>query len=447
VRVLLINPPRSSENAILAHAPAQALPFIHKKLIGPPLGLLTLAGAIKADHDVSLLEMKGEYDLDPKAPAPDLLVKRYLAAHKPQVVGVTFIASEFPSGLEILQTVKAWDPTIVTVVGGLHASLCPEDFDDPAVDVLCCGPSACSFSQVLRALERGDGLDRVGGIMVRQDGRLLATGVKPRPIEPAGRDFVLPDRTLLKRWLATYVVGKAPGPSTYVFTSLGCPYKCSFCSIWPQYDGQYLQRDVESLIEELKGLDEYEVVRFADANTLVNLDFANQLFDRILAEGIKKTFVMDIRADTAARHPELIAKLARGGLKVVIVGFESFRQEELKKYGKDLEADLIAKSIRVFHDHGIMLRGNYIVPPDYDDGDFKSLAQFAGQNPVAFAGYTILTPMPGTSYHREVRHRIVDHDLAKYNMFNCVLHTTLERDEFHRRVGELWAIRKGDQTI
>ena len=43
---------------------------------------------------------------------------------------------------------------------------------------------------------------------------------------------------------------------------------------------------------------------------------------------------MDIRPDTAAKHPGLIEKLARAGLKVVICGFESFREAELKKYNK-----------------------------------------------------------------------------------------------------------------
>src|SRR5208283_4707916 len=123
-------------------------------------------------------------------------------------------------------------------------------------------------------------------------------------------------------------------PSTYVFTSLGCPYRCTFCSIWSQHDGRYLQRSVESVIRELEMTDEYPVVRFADANTIVNENFIDNLFDRIIEEGIKKFFIMDIRFDTAAKNPKLIEKLARGGLKVVICGFESYREEELKRYKK-----------------------------------------------------------------------------------------------------------------
>lgn len=446
MNILLVNPPRSPQNGILAHADDAARAFIHKKLIGPPLGLLTIAAAAR-DHDVTVLEMKGEYDLVPDSPAPADLLREYLRRTDPRVVGMTFIASEFPVGLELFRAVKACNPEILTVAGGLHATLCPGDFADPAIDVVCVGPGGQKFRDIIRAIEKDQPLDHIEGIGLNSESGLEFTPTNAAPYDPAGKDFIPPDRTHLKRWLSTYIVGQAEKPCTYLFTSLGCPYQCSFCSVWPQYEGRYLQRDVESVIQELKTLDDYEVVRFADANTLVNIDFAEELFDRIEAEGIRKQFVMDIRADTAAKYPKLIEKLARGGLKVVICGFESYRQDELQKYNKNLQSDLIEKSIEVFHDNGIMLRGNYVIPADYSLEDFQALEQFAGANPVNFAGYTILTPLPGTQFYREVKDDIIDRDLSKYNLFNCVMKPKLPMEEFYQRVASLWLIRKGTETI
>ena len=77
MRILLINPPRSPANAIYEWAPAEAKHLVHRKLIGPPLGLLTIAGAVSSDHDVALLEMKGEYDLDPTAPPGGTPITRW----------------------------------------------------------------------------------------------------------------------------------------------------------------------------------------------------------------------------------------------------------------------------------------------------------------------------------------------------------------------------------
>jgi radical SAM superfamily enzyme YgiQ (UPF0313 family) len=408
MKVVLINPPRSPENSILKYAPDRAWPFIHKKLIGPPLGLITLAAALN-DHDVTVFDMKGEYDLVPDAPGLDAMTDMVLERERPDIVGVTFIASELYAGLDILRRVKLRDPRILTVAGGLHATLCPDDFDDPCVDIVCPGQSAHLFRDIVIAREQGSSFDRIGGIMTRRDGKLEITAAPVRPWDPARADYIMPDRSHLKRWMSTYRAGGSPHPSTYVFTSLGCPYRCSFCSIWPLFDGAYHQREVESVIAELKSIDEYPIVRFADANTIVSEAFIDRLFDRIAQEGIEKTYIMDIRFDTAVRYPRLIEKLARGGLKVVICGIESFRQEELERYNKASYAHLIGEAIKIFHANDIMVRGNYVVPGDYGHDDFAALAEYAGSHPVVYAGYTILTPMPGTEYYREVRDRIVDH--------------------------------------
>jgi len=446
VKILLINPPRSPENNILKYAPEKARRFIHKKLIGPPLGLLTIAAAIK-DHDVVVFDTKGEYDLVQDAPPLTELVKTLVEQHRPDVIGVTVITSEFNDSVAICRVAKEVDPGILTVVGGLHATLLPFDFTDPAVDVVIPGQCSHIFRNLIRTKEEGLPLSLVSGMLIRTGGQLNRTTGKVPEWNTAGDNYLKIDRAHLSRWISAYKVGNSPDPNTYVFTSLGCPYKCTFCSIWTQFKGNYYQRTVESLIEELHAIPEYPVVRFADANTVVELRFMDQLFDRILEEGIRKTLVMDIRADVAANHPQIIGKMAKGGLKVVICGFESFRDEELKRYKKQSPATDNKKAIEVFHENGIMVRGNYVIPFDYGEDDFRALADYSAANPVVFAGYTILSPMPGTVYYRQVKDLIIDHDYNKYNFFNAVTKTRLPYEEFHERVGRLWLIKKGDDII
>ena len=446
MKILLINPPRSPENNILKFAPEEAKRFIHKKLIGPPLGLLTIAAAVK-DHDVTVFDTKGEYDLLPGTPGLEELVLRLLGEHQPDLVGVTAITSEFDFCMDICRVVKRFNPQILTVAGGLHATLCPYDFTDPSFDVIIPGQCPHVFREVVRIKEMGGPLASIPGILVNSPGGLKKTAGKPSKWDVADADYLMPDRNHLKRWIDTYKVGNSPFPSTYVFTSLGCPYKCTFCSIWTQFRGKYYQRTVESLITELKSIDEYPVVRFADANTVVDEAFMLQLFKRIEEEGIRKTFVMDIRADVAANRPDIIEKLARGGLKVVICGFESFRDAELKKYHKDSPAIDNQEAVKVFEKNGIMVRGNYVIPPDYNHKDFEEIAEYSDRNRVVYAGYTVLTPMPGTVYYQQVKDRIIDHTYRKYNFFNSVMRTVLPHDEFHERIGRLWLIKKGTDVI
>ena len=447
MKILLINPPRSPHNKILECAPNEAKPFVHKKLIGPPLGLLTVASALK-DHNVELLETKGEYDLNPDAPKLEILVRQYLEKFNPDLVGVTFIASEFNAGIKIFETVKTFNPLIVTVAGGLHATLCPNDFKSQFTDIVIPGYSAhIILKNVIEAIEHNQPLSEIDGVLLEQNGSLKATNVAPLSCNPTKEDFLIPDRSLINRWLQTYIVGKTKGPSTYLFTSLGCPYRCSFCSIWPQFKGEYFQREVESIIDELKTLDDYEVVRFADANTVVNINLMDKLFNRIREEGIKKSYVMDIRPDTIVQNPLLIKKMAEAGLVAVITGFESFRKEELAKYNKDYNIRNIKKAIDILHNHGVMIRGNYVVPADYDLDDFVALSEFSNSHKVTYAGYTILSPMPGTQFYTEVKDQIIDFDLDKYNFFNCVLKTKIPLKEFYENVGKLWMIKKGKDVI
>ena len=445
MKILLINTPRSPHNMILESAPAEAKKYIHKKLIGPPLGLLTVAAAVK-DYDVVFFETKGEYDLFPDTPPLEQLILNLLKEHKPDIVGTTTIASEFYYAIDIFKTVKSYNPEILTVAGGLHTTLSPNDFSDPSVDLILPGQSAHIFREVVRTKEQNESFEKIPGIIINKNGELYQTKPRTQDFNAAKEDFLMPDRKLIERWRDSYVVGNAPEPSTYLFTSLGCPYKCTFCSIWCQFKGKYLQRDVESIITELKEMD-YNIVRFADANTIVNEKQIEYLFDRIEQEEIKKTYIMDIRTDTAVRNPKLIEKLAKNGLKVVICGFESFREEELKKYNKSAEAKLIHEAIDIFHQNDIMLRGNYVIPNDYDESDFEALSEYTSSHKVTYAGYTILTPMPGTPFYEEVKGQIIDFDLSKYNFFNSVLETKLPLEKFYENVGKLWLIKKGTDVI
>ncbi|MFH0864651.1 MAG: radical SAM protein [Bacteroidota bacterium] len=446
MKILLINPPRSSENKILEFAPEKAKPFIHKKLIGPPLGLLTVAAAVK-DFDVFVYDLKGEYDLNPEAPALENIVLHLLKEYQPDVVGTTLITSEFYSGITIFKTVKKHNPEILTVAGGLHATLCPQDFSYPCFDIICPGQSAHTFREVILAKINDQAFSTVGGILINTPEGIVKSANPAPGRNAADRDFLMPDRTHLRKWINTYKVGNSPFPSTYLFTSLGCPHQCSFCSIWPSFNGCFYQRNTESVIEELKMTGDYPVVRFADANTIVETHFINRLFDRIKEEGIRKDFVMDIRFDTAVMHSGLIEKLARNGLKVVICGFESFREKELLKYKKGASAKLIEEAINIFHQNGIMLRGNYVIPNNYDEQDFEALADYAHAHQVVYAGYTILSPMPGTAFYKDVKNQIIDHDLSKYNFFNSVMKTKLPVEKFYETIGRLWLIKKGTDVI
>src|SRR4030042_2128204 len=142
MKILFINPPRSYVNKVLEYAPERAKKFVHKKLIGPPLGLLTIATYVKDIADIYFIDLKGEYDLKPEAPELAAIIAGYLKEYNPDIVAVTFIASEYYYGIDIFKAAKTYNKNIITIAGGLHTTLCIEDFNSKFVDVVCPGECA-----------------------------------------------------------------------------------------------------------------------------------------------------------------------------------------------------------------------------------------------------------------------------------------------------------------
>ena len=125
----------------------------------------------------------------------------------------------------------------------------------------------------------------------------------------------------------------------------------------------------------------------------------------------------------------------------------TIREDELKIYQKGFMSNAIKKAIKVFHSNDILIRGNYVVSPEYDNDDFKALAEYAYSHKVVYPGFTIISPMPGTIFYSAVKDQIIDYDLSKYNFFNCVLKTKLPLPKFYENIGHLWTIKEGKEVI
>lgn len=445
MRVLLVNPPRSPVNRVRQHAPEAVRPHVHQKLIGPPLGLAALAGHLR-DFDVEILDLKAEEDLRPGRDSAGLL-DRAVERFRPRVVGVTVMASEWPAARALLARVRELDGGAVTAVGGVHPTLVPGDCLVPEVDWVFLSQAKVTFRRALERLDRDRDLGDVPNLLRRVRGRVEAGPPVDVFREPGWLlDDVHPARDLLARYELAYRVPLDPRPTTYLYTSLGCPGRCTFCSIRPQTGGFFHVRTAESVLRELRTLSE-PIVRFADANSLGRPSEAGRLFEAMAREGLGKTLVMDIRPDTAARRPGLVEKAASAGLRVAICGFESDSAEELRGFAKGTRPSDIERAVEVFHGLGVHVRGNYMVQAHFDEGAFGRMAAFADRHPVSFAGFTVATPMPGTPFHRAVAGRIVEPDLSCYNFFNAVLPTRLGEEAFHRRVAELWMHKKGSDVV
>src|SRR4030042_2426847 len=108
-----------------------------------PLALEYLAAGVAADHDVRILDMRLDHDLD-------FLLRNY----QPDVVGITSYTVHVNTVKRLFEQTKTFNPDIVTIVGGHHATVMPNDFYTPCIDAIVVGEGVFTFREDISRLEK-----------------------------------------------------------------------------------------------------------------------------------------------------------------------------------------------------------------------------------------------------------------------------------------------------
>lgn len=449
MRVLLVNPPVPNINLIAEHTAAE-IEINKRELMGPPLALNDIAGALR-DEEVRIVDQKFEYEEDDNYDLEEAIYNE-VTDFGPDIVGISCFTAHVNSAKKILKVVRDYNPKVLTVVGGLHPTLIPQDFCMPEVDLVVIGLGKRTMRSIVdefKANTSQPDFSKIPGLALRVDGKLTFT----RQLSEMSRseiknehylyydgDAYFPDRELTRRY--NYMIEVRNAKIQYINTSLGCTDKCIFCGLWKFANGYYIPRNVASIVGDIKTMDEYPIIRMVDFNTFGDIKHAKLMFETLINEGLIHRYIVDVRTDTVVKHPELLALAAKAGVKIAIIGFEATTDEELDKYNKRTTVANTVKATEILHSLGIYCSGNYIIDPDYDERDFERIAKFIDDHPVLFAGFTVMTPFPGTALYEMMKDRIIIKDLDYYNLVNAVVKTKLPEDVFYKKIVELYMLSR-----
>ncbi|HDR15218.1 MAG TPA: radical SAM protein [Desulfobacteraceae bacterium] len=410
MRILLIKPP------------------LNKNLLAPnkdePLELEYVAAAA-VGHDVEILDLRFEKDLWKK-----------LGDFHPELVGVTAFTCDVRAASSILREVRKFDSRIRTVVGGHHATMLPEDFAHPFVDVIFRGMADDTFKQFVGLLAGGKDIRETPNIALVSEKGLTFT--ERRPFTGDLDLLPLPARHLTEKYRKHYrdSVGNTTG---LMVSSRGCPYRCTFCACWRIMDGKYFTRSVEAVVDEFADMaSRVDLICFADDNTLHDTKRAWRMVQLLRERGIKQRFMMYARTDLIVAHPDLMAALKEVGLDYLLVGIESFRDEELKKLNKKIAAETNIEAMQLLRKLGISVSPHMIVDPDFSKDDFRRLLKYIIKLELFRPVYTVLTPLPGTALYEENYARLAIRDYDFFDFTHSVLPTRLSRKEFYRQYAGLY---------
>lgn len=320
----------------------------------------------------------------------DTRIDQTLERFDPDIVGLSSVSQNFGLATSIGERCKALG--IPVFVGGVHISALPFSLP-PSIDFGVIGEGEQTVLQVLEVFNRQglalDELGRIEGLVLRDErGRLFTTGVRDL-IEPLD-SLPLPARDLLVTPTHHY---------TYLFSSRGCPYDCTFCfstRFWRKvrfFSPAYVVRELEQVISDYRP----PVVSFWDDLFIASRSRLEQIVDMIEARGLhrKTEFHVSARADLVT--PEVVALLKRMNVATVAMGLESGCQRTLTYLKGGVTIEQNRQAIELLKASGIRVSATFIIgSPAEGHQDILETLEFIRHSKIDTFDVYPLTPLPGT---------------------------------------------------
>ncbi|OAT83626.1 B12-binding domain-containing radical SAM protein [Desulfotomaculum copahuensis] len=387
-----------------------------------PLALEYLSAGVKGLCETRLLDMRLEKKLS-----------QTLSEYRPDIVGITGYSVHVNVVRKIAVEVRAFDPEIKIVLGGHHASVAPDDFLDIAPDCIIRGEGVFVFRDVMVVYQGKKRFEDIQDVELnRQGGTVL---LRPSTISDLNR-YPFPDRELSRRYREHYF-SYWMKPVATLRSSSGCKFKCSFCSLWETYRGKYYVRKPEKILEEILSIKE-ECIYFCDDESFLDPQNMKELAGLLKKHNVKKRYHMMVRADTVVRNKELLALWKEVGLERVFIGIEGYNDKLLKKLNKGTTAKINEEAIKYIQGLGVSILSDFIIDQEYDREDFKALRKYVKDMKLSSAIFTILTPLPGTQFFRNVEHMLIDREFEHFDVMHTLLPTKLPLRQFYKEVYTLY---------
>ena len=415
MRVLLLRPVPGNERFGLG-------PFFRIE----PLGMEYIAAALQArGHVVSLADLRFSPSLD-----------RQLRLARPDLVGIAAMhALETDEVLALATRLRALAPGVPIVIGGHTAAAYPGPFLSGAAAVVV-DDGERAMPRIAEALERGQSLRDVPGLVVA-DRSLGTVATEGDPEVFSLDDVPLPDRREVNRWRHQYAC-LAHRPAWLIETARGCPFRCSFCSIWQLHARSVRERSIDSVCRDFAETGDHVFV--ADDLFWYHPARSLELASELRRRGIRKNWILvQSRVDLVARHSDLLEAWRPIAREFdIFFGLEAATNEGLHGLVKDATVDQTADGIAVARSLRYGVTGNFVIDPAWREPDFERLWNFVEKHELFQAGFTILTPLPGTAYFEEMRPRVRARRWAHFDMHHLLWEPALGPERFFELYCETW---------
>ncbi|MCC2678692.1 MAG: Radical domain protein [Pseudobdellovibrio sp.] len=386
----------------------------------PPIGLAYIAASVRqAGHDVSVVDAVGE--------APNQFLKMDDARFVQQglslsetldripldaeVIGISCMYSyEWPNVRKLIYAIRERCPKARIILGGEHSSAMPEFCltDCLALDVAAIGEGE---ETMIELCDLSKSYSTVNGIVFRgangpekTPGRKRIKAIDDIP-KPAWDIF--PINNYLDKG---YGRGVNRGRNMPLISSRGCPYRCTFCSNESMWGPQWISRNPELVLAEIREyIEKYQITNFDfyDLTTIVNRTWTVKFCKLIIDSGLKFTWQLASGTRSEAIDEEVATLLGLSGCSNITYAPESGSQAVVERIRKKIDLSKMKKSMRSAVKSGVVCKANILIgfPGEKHSEIFQSFKFIVEAAATGIHDLSVypFSPYPGTVLYEQLR--------------------------------------------
>jgi radical SAM superfamily enzyme YgiQ (UPF0313 family) len=317
---------------------------------------------------------------------------------------------------------------IKTLFVGAHVAALPhETLLEDSIDMICQNEGVYTISNLLKTDLSYEQIKRVKGIGYKKDGKIILN--TPEKIVQQNRlEIDLPgmswdllpnfDKYRTSGW-HSWSNNTINSPFASLYTSLGCPYKCSFCminiinrtnnnsNICSSDNNIFRWWNPDFIIKQFDYFAESGVknIKIADELFVLNPNHFIKLCNLIIERKYDFNIWVYSRIDTC--KPKYLDILKKAGVNWLALGIENPNQQIRDQIHKNQFLDVKIKDlINNINDYGINIAGNYIfgLPTDTKE-TMQYTLDFAMENKTELANFYCAMAYPGSKLYLEAKEK------------------------------------------
>lgn len=392
MKVLLANPPRFDGIPVIREERCE---ITERYSVIEPYSLLQIGALLRIQGcKVSLVDMNG-FGLGYGA------LRTALQVEKPDVVIFRFTPTTFDWDMKTAEIVKENDVGTRTVgICWTLRTMAERVLEQsPALDIYIRHEYETVAQQLVSTLESTLDLERLQGIAYRHSDEVkIAEDADPL------KDYdsmPIPAFDLLPSIDPYYVTAPAGKPFSILYTSKGCPFKCSFCTV---AGTEWKPRSADRIIEELRYLKRSYGLRtasFFDETFTLDRNRIMHLSKALVEEDLDINWYCNTRAHLVDR--ELLSIMRKAGCRGISYGIESGSQKILDSASKHITVVQARDAIAWAKEVGIKTFCSFILGlPGENWRTVGETIRFVKETLPTSAQFNVAVPYPGTKLYEQI---------------------------------------------